>query len=594
MGVLDTFYFILKADPSDAIRGLNRAGQGFDDLREDGRDATDDVSRNVDDMGREINRVSDVANGALGSIAGSFKDLILPAAAALGALTSVSSAWERIQGLVDTANNAQSLGIPVDQYDTFAKVLQGVGYEADETRDLFVDLAEAIGEGASDAESQRAKSFKDLGISLKDAAGNTINATQGFEALSKALDGMSAEKAIFVTRQLGISDPKVLTLLTKGNAELQKRIALAQQYGVMTAEQARAAQELQLQQQKLAMTLSGIGESIARGLLPYVTGVFKAINEIIDYVNQHKIAFSLFFGIPATVIGAALIPALVRATIATGQLAVATVIATWPWLAMAAAVAAVAIAAEDLYLYFTDPTANTLTGDLVKKFPALGEAIETARQDIMGFVQGFKDIYAGATEMFDGIIGYFRGIDQGAASTFNALNPRITSFLTATKDAFLSFYNWFRGLGLQIGDFFRDIFAGVINSVVDSIPAAAQKALGVTRMRTGAERRTDATADQLAADLAAATQPPSVMPAPAVAANSVIGQASRSPINSIAGSGVGPSARTVNNNGGNVTIEKMEITTQSTDPQEVRSAIVDGIQGEWKNAVQQHDDGISH
>lgn len=591
MGILDSFYFVLKADSKDAVAGITKAGEAFDDLKRDGVSATNAAAHGIDRLGQVATTAGSVTTRAIGSITEELRGLILPAGAAVAALGSVSAAWERIQGSISTANNAQSLNIPVDQYDAYAKVLQSVGYEADETRDLFVDLAEAIGEGASDAESQRAKTFKELGVSLKDANGNIINATQGFQSLSKAIDGMAPEKAIFLIRQLGINDPKMLTLLTQGNKELESRLELVRRNGVMTAEQARAAQDLQREQQRLAITLGGIGDAIARGLLPYVAGLFKALNEIMDYVNRHKVAFSIFFGTAATIIGASLIPAILRATAATMGWATATIAATWPWLALAAAVAAVSLAAEDLYLYFTDPTANTVTGELVKKFPQLADFLAACRAEIVGVINEFISLKDQAMETFDNVVDYI-----------NSLNPAIDKLIDKARNVFGEFFDWFKSLGLAIGDFFRDMFAGIINSVVDSIPEAAQKALGISRMRTGAERRADENGGARGpnspggADMAVpgdVVSPPTVPSAPAVAAGRVLSQASSAPINGLAGSGAAVN-RTVNNNGGNVSIEKVEVHTQSTDPQAINSAIVEGLQGELRNAVAQHDDGISH
>jgi len=596
MSILDSFFFVLKADSKDAVQGINKAGEAFDDLKEEGKQSTETVGRNVTRMGQLTQSAGNVASRALGGIEDNLRGLILPAGAAVAALGSVAAAWERIQGFVSTANNAQSLNIPVEEYDAYAKVLQSAGYEADETRDLFVDLAEAIGEGASDAESQRAKTFKELGVSLKDANGNMINATQGFEGLSKAIDGMSPEKAIFLIRQLGINDPKLLTLLTKGNQALQERLELVRRNGVMTAEQAKAAQELQNEQQKLSLVLSGIGESIARGVLPYVAGFFKALNAIIDYVNQHKVAFATFFAIPATVIATALIPSIVQATLATGRLAVATLAATWPWVALAAAVAAVALVAEDVYLYFTDPTASTVTGELVKKFPELGKVLEEVRGQIIWMRDAFLEVKDQALQTFDDVVNYI-----------NSLNPALDKLVANAKTAFTGLFNWFRSLGLEIGDFFRDLFAGIVNSIVDSVPEAAQKALGISRMRTGAERRLGVQAGDLAGDVAAATgvppsvpvtkqEPDGILPnsssAPG-AAKAVMAAAAASPINSVAGSSSSVSTRVVETHAP-VHIDRMEIHTQSSDPAAINEAVTGGIGEQWKNTVAQHDDGISH
>ena len=621
MSILDSFFFILRADTTDAVRGLNRAGQGFDDLRDGASDASRDVSSDVSRMGGNVARAAEAAGVAVKGFGDELRDLAKDAAIAATGGYTVAAMWERIQRLSDTATNARSLNIPIEQYDTLQKVLLSAGYEAEETRDLFVDLAEAVGEGAGDAESQRAKTFKELGVALKDGNGNIINATTALQSLSSAVDGLSPEKAIFMLRQLGINDPKLLTLLTQGNAEMKKRIELVRSYGVMNESQAKAAMELQTSQQRLMVNLASIGESVARGILPVIAATFKALNAIIDYVNEHRIAFSIFFGAASSVITLALLPSIWSLVSATGAWAAATVIATWPWLALAAAVAAVALVAEDVYLYFTDPTASTVTGELVKKFPELGKVLTEVRDQILWMRDAFIEVKDGALQTFDDLVNYI-----------NSLNPELDKLVANAKNAFTGLFNWFRSLGLEIGDFFRDLFAGIVNSIVDSVPEAAQKALGITRMRTGAERRLDVQTGDLAGDVAAITAPatrdtkpgetaqpsptksggvipevkapgsapetpvtpvlPNVSSAPA-AASAVIAAAGAAPINSMAGTNTSVSTKVVETHAP-VHIERLEVHTQSTDPAAINEAVTGGIGEQWKNTVAQHDDGISH
>lgn len=72
--------------------------------------------------------------------------------------------------------------MPIEDMNTLGKASERTD-DAQGLSDSLTDLAEKMGEAASDAKSGVAKSFKELGINLKNADGTSRNAAQGMLTL---------------------------------------------------------------------------------------------------------------------------------------------------------------------------------------------------------------------------------------------------------------------------------------------------------------------------------------------------------------------------------------------------------------------------
>lgn len=576
MALLDSFYFAIKADTRDAVQGIQKAGGEFDELRTDVRAGTGDISRHFQTMGASVGE----------SLSGMVKNFAALGAGVLAGAASLDAFSEHVTRVIQKATDAQSLGIAIGEYDALSQSLAGAGLEADEARDLFVDLNEAIGEGASDAESQRAKTFQQLGIALKDSSGQARNAAEVFEDLAAAADKLNPQQFTFMIRQLGINDPKTIQLLQLGSRNLKDQIGLAKQRGVMDEQQQQAAIKLAQAQRELSARINQIGDSIASKAIPAISGMLSAITAVMDYVERHKMAFVTAFGLAA--VGAVwalrgqilgLIPVITR-------MAAATFAATWPWIAIGAAIAAVALIAEDLYTYFTDPTANTVTGALADKFSSVREFLEASRSEVMALWDSMQKFGASAVKIWDSIIDAINSLNDNAA---------FTAFVDGARTKFTELREWLQDWGVKIGDFLYNIFANIANGAIDTLNQIP--GIDIQRMPTGDERqatrRTEQQASTFADDVMAINRP-GIPVLPSVAAgNSVMADASNSPLNAISNNAVTNHARSSTTNAP-VNVEKIEINTQSTDPEAIMTHAANGLQSEWRNAVAQHDDGISH
>lgn len=575
MSILDSFFFVLKADSKDAVAGINKTGQEFEGLKTNVKVGTGDISRHFETMGANVGE----------SLSGMAKGLAVVAAGALAGIASLDAFGDHVTQVIQKASDAQSLGINIGDYDALSQALRGAGLEADEARDLFVDLNEAIGEGASDAGSQRAKTFAQLGISLKDASGQARNAADIFGDLATAADKLNPQQFTFMIRQLGINDPKTIQMLQLGSKNLQQQIGLAKQRGVMDEQQQQAAIKLAHAQRELSAQINRIGDAIASAAIPAIAGFLSAVTAVIDYVEEHKNFFITAFGVAAVgavwalrgqVLG--LIPVITR-------MAGATLVAVGPWLLIGAAIASVALIAEDFYTYFTDPTASTVTGALAEKFSSVRDFLEASKAEVMALWDAVKSFGTSAVEIWNSIITAINSLNDNAS---------FTAFVDGAKTKFTELRDWLQQWGRAIGDFLYNIFANVVNGAIDTL----NKLPGVQleRMQTGderqAERRTTEQAQTLAGDVAAITAGVPVIPSVA-AVNGVVADASTSPLNSISNNATSIQ-QAGNTTNAPVNIERVEVNTQSTDPQAIKAAFGEGIADQWKNSVAQHDDGISH
>lgn len=571
MGLLDSFYFAVKADTKDAVQGLEKAGNQFDELKTNVKAGTGDISRHFETMGANVGE----------SMAGMAKGLAVVAAGAIAGIASLDAFGDHVSQVIQKATDAQSLGIAIGEYDALSQALNGAGLEADEARDLIVDLNEAIGEGASDATSQRAKTFAQLGISLKDASGQARNAADVFSDLAAAADNLNPQQFTFMIRQLGINDPKTIQMLQLGSRNLQEQIGLAKQRGVMDEQQQKAAIKLAQSQRELRAQINRIGDAIASSAIPAITGLLTAITAVISYVEDHKAFFVTAFGVAA--VGAVwalrgqilgLIPVITR-------MAGATLVALGPWLLIGGAIAAVALAAEDIYNYFTDPTALTVTGQLAEKFSSVREFLEASKNEVLALWGAMQQFGTGAVAIWDSIIKSINSLNDNAS---------FTAFIDGAKTKFTELRDWLQSWGKAIGDFLYSIFANVVNGAIDTLNQLP--GVNITRMQRGDERQP--TQSPGGPNMSVPGDQPGVPLVPSVAlAGSALSEASSAPINSISNNATSMH-HSSNTTHAPVNIERLEINTQSSDPEAVRGAVVGGIQDEWKNAVAQTDDGISH
>lgn len=387
MSLLDTFTIMFEADTSKVQAGEKKAKQGADELV----DSLKKADKEADKTGHSF---QGLAKGALGWLA---------AAAASGA--AIAGVIGRAGEIADVARMADAFGLAVEDVDAFGRAAVAAGGDAKGARDSIVDMAETIGEALQDVESNRAKILGKLGVSLRDVNGNAISATDGLLALAGAVEGMSREEATFNVKQLGITDNKTVEMLLKGRAELERLLKTQKEQGVITKEQAIQAQKFTEAMNVLKGGLNSAGTSLTTTLLPALTVVVEWLTKFVDFLGSHKDLVTGFFIAVAGIITAIYLPAMISA-------ATATLAATWPLLAIIAAITAVGVAFALVYddiMNFIDGN-DSLIGLMIDKVSQFIEFVAGIPEAIAGSLEAVGDLFSA---MGDGIMAVWDFIAAG-------------------------------------------------------------------------------------------------------------------------------------------------------------------------------------
>lgn len=418
--LLDELLIRIQAETSDAERGLERTEQRTDNLGK------------------------------------SFAGL---AAKAAGSLAAVLSVGQAITGAIARAadvealnRTSQALGVGITELDAFGLAAERMGGDAEGARDSLTDMAESIGEALQDVESGRAKTFAALGISLRGVNGQAKDAITGILDLAEAVEGMSREEAIFRIKELGITDNRTVEMVLKGRKELERMLATQKESNAITKEQAERALAFNASLNTLRQGISAGANSLFDWMIPALQQGVEWLTKIVDWVGEHKDFVVGFFGAIAAVVAAVYLPAMIAA-------AAATLAATWPIIAIGAAVVAAAAAFALLYddiMNFIDgndsfigqifekyPMVKSIVMGIIDAFKLMGSTLLGIFNMIMdGWSMLFGGIMAGVSQVISGVrsVASFFGIgdDSGASAAGAQLSSARGSALNATTSAAIS------------------------------------------------------------------------------------------------------------------------------------------------------------
>lgn len=404
MSLLDTFTILFQADTRSVEDGARHSENSVDSL---------------------LNRLQDT-DAAASRLGDSFKGYAM---GALGAITAALGAKELVSGVIQKAaditaleQTAEALGESIEDVDAFGRATAAAGGEAEAARDSLTDMAEKIGEALSDTESSAAKAFKELGVGLKDAEGKTKGAVAGMLDLAGAVEGMDKAQAVFKLKELGVSDNKTLEMLLKGRKELERMLAVQKAQGVVNKQAAEQAKHLTEGMNHLRGAVDTAGTGFMVTLIPAISQCVEWLSTLVEWAGEHSDLIVGFFAAIGTAVTLYYLPAMVRA-------AAATLAATWPMIAVGAAVMAVAalfaLAYDDIMQFIKGN--DSLIGQVFEKYPmvkdlvfavidafkSMGLAVSAIWNTLItGFQQVIDFVMAGVSQIANGIstVAAFFGI----------------------------------------------------------------------------------------------------------------------------------------------------------------------------------------
>ncbi|MCG7324279.1 phage tail tape measure protein [Achromobacter sp. ACRQX] len=424
MALLDALTYIIDADNSKLNKEIDKS------------------EKKTDEFGKSML----TAEGRAGLMEEKIKGVFTRIGAAILATVAASKALETFNNHVQTVeqirNTSDALGVAIEDVDAFGKAIERMGGDAQGARDSLTDMAESIGEALQDVESGRAKTFKALGISLKDVNGQAKNAVQGMIELAGAVEGMGREQAVFRIKELGITDNRSVELLLKGRQEVERMLRVQKEQGVVTKESAERVRVYSEALAKLKQSAGVATSGIVDWILPAITRFIQMLDSVVTWMNRHDTFVKGFFIGLTTILTTMFLPAVISATAAVWALIA-------PFLAVAAPIAAVVALFALLYddvMNFLDGN-DSLIGQISEKYPIVGEtvkamaeAVQTAFQWVVEaiatsweVIKGFPDKVVGAfssmgasiRDIFDGIVKVVRSAWEYVGSVFESVSSVI-------------------------------------------------------------------------------------------------------------------------------------------------------------------------
>ena len=270
---------------------------------------------------------------------------------------------------------------------------------------------------------------KRYGLSISTSNGKLMSAEQLLNSLSRQLQRYDKQTRVAIASQLGL-DESLVRAFSNGGAELQKLIDKQKQYGIITAKDVRISDNFNNAVLDLKDSFGGVVKMFSRLVLPLLTKLIKLLTSFVEFMKKHKQFVIAFFS--------ALLIAMIPVLAILGKMAVASAAAFAPIYAVIGVITAIALVVEDIYYYFMGW--DSVTGDLVKKFPLLGKALETIRPIFMAIKQAFSDIMDFLSDpSWDNFINIFKNIGNAIISMIEAPIARVKAILNDMIDAVKNF-----------------------------------------------------------------------------------------------------------------------------------------------------------
>ncbi|QKN82061.1 phage tail tape measure protein [Scandinavium goeteborgense] len=612
MGVLDTFVFLLETDNKNALKGFNETDNAMGEVQ----------GASVDTRTQLLNIFNGVGEKA-GFTIDNFKELAVATLGIAGAGLSLNAVLDHTAEMLQKVRDAETVGVDISQYDALSRTFQSLGVEADAFRDSMVDLNESLGEAASDAKSGKAQAFKQFGVSLRDTQGNIKSADEALLELSDTMSKMDKQQATFQIKQLGITDNAVISAMLNGRKELERQIKFQKDLGVTSNDDAEQLKQFAEAQNELSAIFTRFADVLAMTVVPALDLLIDTTIAVIKWGREHKSFLLTFLGVLATA-------ALPSVTAAFWGMATAAWAAVAPFLPFIAAVAALVLVIDDLWNYFNG--GESVIGDLAKKFPMLGAALDRIKDSVIGAWNALKLLFDNPGAFMDAFVAELKNswndivsmTENAADQVWQAVVKAWDKLSSSTKKVFSDLLAYVKDIFSHIGDYISDSVSNAAKDAGNAVknflglgddepdpepkePAPKEPAPKETAPRqkkntpggkdmlipgddpvqekpvppTGRERKSKSDDDPLQQSASLAGN-----------AHKAITTAAAMPVippNPAAVSGA--RTTTVSNQ---QHIDNVNITTGSGDPQQISSAVSNGMGDSVRQMTAQYDDGRSH
>lgn len=283
-----------------------------------------------------------------------------------------------IQGFADfnlkLAENSQRLGVSAQEIQVLGGALQRYGGNVDSAANSLKSLQGHL-ENAKQGTGALIDVSRKYGISVNaySSSGNAL------KSIIAQMDRLNISQKQAVASALGFDDSLTKALMD-GSKNLDKLIQKQREYGVVSEADIKKSKAFNEAWLDLQDTFKSLVRDIGAILLPIFTKVVNLATTFVKIIKEHK---PMILGIFAA-IGVAMSPIIAGFV----SMAAASVAAFAPFYAAIGIITAIALVLEDIYYYFKGY--DSITGDLVKKFPFLAKVLEPIKPIVMGIFGAFE------------------------------------------------------------------------------------------------------------------------------------------------------------------------------------------------------------
>ena len=371
------------------------------------------------------------------------------ASAATGTTVWASKQLDSVAAMRNFAR-AQGVGVEALQKLRFAATQDGGTVEALDAS--IAGLNQRLGQFAATGAGRAKLAIEALGLQITDAQGEirpTVDILKEFADKSR---NMAPSKRIALAHQLGI-DKSVLNMLEDGAEGLERLMADAEQWGVITQDQADRSNDLSTALGNLRHGIGVLGQRVAISMIPILDDFQVSIKGLIqDQDSWLNKGLRKIGPVMESAVGA--IKRLMPIIVALGA---AWAVSSAPMLLTAAAIAAVVLIIDDLIV-----AAQGGESVIAKFFDSFGVDIRPILRDAVQFVKDlFAEIVTFGEALLPPIIEFVKAVIPAVIDIGRAIGAVFECFI----NVFQGVMALFRGDTVAAKEFFKRAFGSAINYV---------------------------------------------------------------------------------------------------------------------------------
>lgn len=456
MSVIDELLISIGLDAKefakgvDAVRGkvesfATKAKEQFEAVGTESKDSGAVSALSFSRAGERVKKLGEASKKAASAISDSFKG----AAPAVELVRSKLGLLAATFGLV--AGGAETFGNYVDKSESLARLSTQLGVSVREL-DAFGKAAEAAGGSAESIFASMKTYFQQTGRPAEEV----------FQLASK-VEGMSRGAAQRFLQAQGVA-LDAIPIFLQGQKALDALMAKYRKTA-FTAQDSRNARAFKVAWMDFKIAAQDVGNVFVRLVLPGVTRLLDGLSALVGIIRENARAFALLavgFGL---VFGRKNLNAIKKAILAVRAFGRAVKIAALPVTVIAAGVAALVLAIDDLIGFAQG--ADSLFERMLKKMGASAADIEEFRESLKTLGEGFSWLWDKVKPLLGGaLVLVFKAVAVVIVGLVGAINGLVIGFFTLWRTA------------KKIGKEIASVFTAIPDTIIEALKTAWQTLKG--------------------------------------------------------------------------------------------------------------------